>query len=54
MKDCKISISLDKKDMKIIKDFCKENSFNLSDKTVQLWKQFITIHKKGNFYDKGI
>jgi hypothetical protein len=41
MKDGKMNISLAKTDMKLIKDFCRKHSFNLSDKTVQLWKQFI-------------
>lgn len=41
MKDGRITISLETKDEKLIKQFCKENSFNMSDKTVQLWKQFI-------------
>ena len=42
----KITISMSEKDMKLIKNFCRKNSINLSARTVQLWKQLIEQSKE--------
>jgi hypothetical protein len=46
MKTARMTISLEEEDMKQIKNFCKDSGFNLSSKTVQLWKQFIENESK--------
>ena len=46
MKAARMTLSLEEKDMKQIKKFCKDNGFNLSAKTVQLWKEFIENENK--------
>lgn len=46
MKAARMTLSLEEKDMEQIKKFCKDNGFNLSAKTVQLWKEFIENENK--------